>query len=242
MPTTGTSCRSCRRGTSTILGTIIFIGIMFTAVIPMLLVMRQADMLLEQRKYELGCLDEERSNEDLYIYVFPSGGATSPDLKVTAQNKGELSLRVVRLWINDDIYELDSAMQPMSGTQDLGTFTISPQNDDSFYFMATTDRGNVVAFDTPLTWKDQMGWETDIFSVNVLITSLPGQEFKIEIWNDDPLVLVGDSLTEKFDPKFFVVDFVGTYTVKILRGTKTIYTEDVTITWPDGPPVEWVFA
>jgi len=39
---------------------IIFVGIMFTAVIPMMLVMRQADTLHEMRKHQLEIVDEEK--------------------------------------------------------------------------------------------------------------------------------------------------------------------------------------
>ena len=39
--------RKRRRGTASILGTIIFIGILFSSVIPMYLVMRQADTIYE---------------------------------------------------------------------------------------------------------------------------------------------------------------------------------------------------
>jgi len=131
------------------MGTLIFIGILFTTIIPLFLVMRQADTLFERTKFELERSDEERMAEDLYIYVFPMGGATSTDLKVTAQNKGGNPVKVVRFWINDEITELDVDLEPMSGVQELGTFPLSPQPGDSFHFMATTDRGNIVPFDTP---------------------------------------------------------------------------------------------
>lgn len=233
---------SCRRGTSTILGTIIFVGIMFTAVIPMLLVMRQAETLHDMSKYELEILDYERISEDIYVYVYPVGGLTSPDLKVTAQNKGELITRIVRLWINDDPYELNIALQPMSTAQDLGTYPLSPTDDESFFVIVTTDRGNTVGFDTQLTWVDDLsGWTTEeVFSVNVLINSLPGQEFKIDVWGPDSFHVEGQ--TEKHDPKYFLVPVAGDYTVEIYRGSNLLFTKDLTILWPEGPPVEWVFA
>jgi hypothetical protein len=215
----------------------IFIGIMFTAVIPMMLVMRQADTIYEMRKHELASLDQERAREDLYLYVYPET-PTLPVLIVKVQNRGELAIRVVRLWVNDDPTELDVAVPPMSGVVDLKIISlVSPPPGSSYFITATTDRGNVVAFDTPLTWQGY--WQTDVLSVNVLICSLPGQEFKIEVQGSDYL---GDSLTEKFDPKFFIVPSAGTYTVTIYRGSKPIYVKEVTITWPEGSPVEWVFA
>jgi len=220
------------------MGTLIFVGILFTSVIPMFLVMKQADNIYEMRKHELASLDQERAREDLYLYVYPQT-PPSTGLIVKAQNRGELAIRVVRLWVNDDPTEPDVVVPPMSGVVDLEIISLgSPPAGSSYFITATTDRGNVVAFDTPLTWQDS-GWQTDILSVNVLICSLPGQEFKIKVVGIDYFC---ESLTEKFDPKFFIVPSAGTYTVTIYRGSKSIYVKEVTISWPNGPPIEWVFT
>lgn len=206
----------------------------------MILFMRQAETLHETRKYELERLDEERISEDVYIYVFPLGGVNSTDLKVTAKNKGEIVTKIVRLWINDDYYPLNKTLKPMSEIQDLGIYPISPQNGSSYFITVTTDRGRVVGFDTPLTWVDDMiGWDTDILCVNILVTSLPGHIFRIVV---NGTTYEEEYNTEKFDPKFFIVPLAGDYTVRIYRGFNLLYTEIVTINWPDGPPVEWVFA
>lgn len=232
-----------RKGTSTILGTIVFVGILFTSVVPMFLVIRQADTMLEKRKFELGRLDEEGRREDIYLYVSPS--QDPPELNVKVENKGESAAKIVRLWINDDPVPLDYTVQPMSGQNDLGAYPVAPVEGSSYFVTVTTDTGNSVAFDTPLTWVDEFtGWETDVFSVNVLVSSLPGQEFKIVVTGptSSPEPDVFEGMTEKFDPKFFIVNVEGTYLVEILRGSKTIYVEEAIITWPDGSPVVWVFA
>jgi len=236
--TTGTSYR---KGTSTIMGTLIFVGIIFTAFIPMMLVMRQADTIYEMRKHELEILDQERSSEDIYIYIYPDAILTS-SLKVTAQNKGELVTRLVSLWINDEYYPLNVDLQSMDETQGLGIYPLTPMDDESFFITVTTDRGNIIGSDTELIWIDELsGWTTgEVFAVNVLINSLPGNEFKIEVWG--PNAFYVDGQTEKFDPKFFLVPEAGDYTVKIYRGSNLLYTKDLTILWPDGSPVEWVFA
>ncbi len=239
MSITGTSCR---KGTSTILGTLIFVGIIFTAFIPMMLVMRQADTLYDLRKHELGILDYDRGSEDIYIYIYPDGEVTTTSLKVTAQNKGELATRIVRLWINDDSYELNVDLQPMGTVQELGIYPLTPIDDESFFITVTTDRGSITGFDTQMIWIDALsGWTTgEVFSVNVLINSLPGNEFKVEVWGPNGFYV--DGQTEKFDPKFFLVPETGAYTVKIYRGSNLLYTKDLTILWPDGSPVVWVFA
>lgn len=229
------------RGFSSVMGTLIFVGILFSTVVPMFLVMKQADTLFEQEKHELGRFDEERKNEDLYVYVYPVG-VLSTNLKISVQNKGATSVKITRLWINDDLTDVDFNVEPMSGTQLLGTYLLTPEEGSEYIITVTTDRGRNVAFDTQLTWQDEYaGWTTgDTFSVNVLISSLPGHEFKIQIHQGESLFAEGH--TEKFDPKFFIVPSAGLYTVKIFRGSNLLYMKEVTISWPDGSPVEWVFA
>ena len=62
---------STRKGISTILGTLIFVGILFSSVVPMLLVMNQADTLYEQKKFEQEREDDRRDMEELQMYVYP---------------------------------------------------------------------------------------------------------------------------------------------------------------------------
>ena len=240
MRTTDTSLNRGRRGTSTILGTLIFIGILFTTVIPMLLVTRQADTYLEKSKFELGILDEERADEALYMYIYTDDDPRSLIVKV--QNKGELSVRIVRLWVNDEPIDLDYIVQSMSDIEVIHTYPV-PDETSSYYVKVTTDRGNSVAFDTPLVWDSgMMGWESELLSVNVLISALPGNVFKIKVIGPYPETDFQETLSLKFEPKFFLVDDDGTYTVRIFRGTKEIYYEEVTINDPEGPLVVWVFA
>lgn len=198
----------------------------------MLLVMRQAETIHTMRKYELEVVDEERRDEELYVYVYPQ--ADPPGLTVKAQNRGRLSVRVVSLWVNDEHFELNNMISPMNGLQELCTVELNPSIDNSYFIMVTTDKGNMIAFDTPITWGLE-GWETDIFSINVLISSLPGTTFKIQVTGQDPII------TEKYVPKFIIVPGAGTYTVDIFRGAALIYSETVELYWPD-TPVKWVFA
>ena len=62
-----------RKGVSTILGTLIFIGILFSAVIPMMLTMKQADIIMEQEKLELQRIDDENPEKLLTSMHTPKG-------------------------------------------------------------------------------------------------------------------------------------------------------------------------
>ena len=85
------------------LGTLIFIGILFTSVIPMLLVMKQADTIYTQKIHEMEARDDERDNEILEASAFPVS-TTSDELKVKIENTGVVSAKIIRVWINDDNY------------------------------------------------------------------------------------------------------------------------------------------
>ena len=58
-----------KKGVSTILGTLIFIGILFTSVIPMMLVMKQADTIFTKKVHEMEAIDDEKAREKLTSYV-----------------------------------------------------------------------------------------------------------------------------------------------------------------------------
>lgn len=257
MCTIGTSCHKGRRGTSTVFGTLIFIGILFTAVIPMYLIMRQADTLYERKRLELGLLDEARRSEDLYVYVYPTA-PESPSLTVKAENKGELLIKVVRVWINDTYYKIDSAVQSLN-TMSLGAYDVSPQ--DGLYFVkVTTDRGNVFASDYPIRYKGGK-WEVGMFEINVLIYYESAGWYNIEVRRHNattgglgayianyafPIKIhksFGSTAFTSFDVTQHFNQGVSTYYINITRGSDIIiYNKEVTIAWPKGPPVVWVFA
>jgi len=235
------------------MGTLIFIGIMFTAVIPMMLVMRQADTLHEMSKHELGILDQERRDEEVYVYVYPvTEDSTTLTLKV--QNRGNLVVNVVQLWINDDPHILeDFVLQPMSWHQmvlDESTTGFTPVPETWYFIKITTDRGNIFSSDSgSLYYGIGETWEEGMFAINFLISYPAAGWFNIEIrqggeegppLTGTPFQIHKSSSGPAFD--FFEVPSAATYYVKITKNSELIYEEDVTIGWPNGPPIAWVFA
>jgi len=212
---------SYRRGTSTILGTLIFVGIMFTAVIPMFLVMKQADTLNEMRKFELARFDEERDIENLYIYAHETVTDESK-LTVEVENKGDLSAKLVNLWVNDEFFELNKLIPPMSGKEDLGSFDVSRLLDFEYIVMVTTDRGKIFVFDIPLTWTSS-GWSSPIILIEVTIENLKESgEFKIQITGPEP---PREAMAQNNELRCFTFETKGTYTVEIFRGSKSLHSE-----------------
>ena len=71
-----------RKGVASIFGTIIFIGILFTTVIPMMLVMKQADTIFEQKTHEMEVLYQEGVKDKLERFLLnPDRGLDSIDVE-----------------------------------------------------------------------------------------------------------------------------------------------------------------
>ena len=141
-----TTSLSFRRGTSTVMGTLIFVGIIFTAFIPMLLVMRQADTLHEIRKHELGILDQERDSEEINFYAYPD--PDYPDkIILRIKNEGSVPIKIVMVWINDEEYHEEIKTQDVN-IKSMETISLDPlsvvlQDLTSYTVKVVTEKGNV---------------------------------------------------------------------------------------------------
>ena len=255
MSTTGTSCR---RGTSTIYGVMIFVGIMFTAVIPMMLVMRQADTLHEMRKHELECLDQERAMESLCLYVCPEG-PSSQNVEVTIVNKGEVFVRVVSLWINDDAVSMEIDIPSLSD-EVLDTFVLDLIEGAEYDIRVMTDRGNVYTAETGILYYQDGKWVTETLGIRLILPSRPGKGARTNRWLNELRVTIADEDDDilysnytmywavSASENFFELESAGAYNVIIYIWCKAgggyseqhwemIYDDFHSITWPIGDPV-----
>ena len=149
----------------------------------MYLFMRQADTFYEIRKFESERLDEEKRREDIRVYVFPipDSPPDQPRLTVRVDNRGELLVRVVRVWVNDQPWPVDCAVQGMSQI-DLEPFEV-PDDPESYIIKVTTDRGGAFASDSgPITYLGDGEWTAGMLVINVLIYYAPGGVYDIDIW------------------------------------------------------------
>ena len=173
---------------ATILGTIIFVGIIFTAVIPMFLFMRQADTFYDLAKFEVGRLDEERGMENIYFYLEPTVEENEPILTLKIINRGELAVRIARVWINDEPREdFDCILSPISDTVlPFGNLTVpDPQELTSYHVIAITDRGTFVS---PLSGIPTLNastnfWTMDSFMIYVEM-EMPTNSLHISVVKD----------------------------------------------------------
>ena len=231
---------------SSILGTLIFVGILFTAVIPMYLVMNQADIILEQEKHEIACLDEEKEREDVSFYVYPD---TNDDLVVVVQNNSPMGAKVVRVWINDDPNPESTELDPMEGGIELGPYDVPLDEGATYNFRITTERGNVYESGSEDLEYIDGEWFVETKLINVVISS-SGVVFKVYLyfWEASDWVQkdyaqvwkLGGSAFKPFDVSLWGN---GEYRVKVTKGSKVIHDEDgLMMLWPLGPSTLWVYA
>jgi len=241
--------RKRKKGVSTVLGTLIFIGILFTAVVPMALVMKQADTIYEQKRLERLRLDEDRVNEEVDLYVYPTGDLAPDNLTMKVYNRGVLASTIIRIWTNDDNKSVDVVVQPNSEVE-IGSYDVEPQEGDTFDVKMTTARGRSFECGTGTISFIDGHWNVEALLINVLI-SAGGIVFKIELWlqlEDESWEKIDDAQVWKIGGtalKTFDVTSRGapqTYKVIVKRGSNTIHEEIVEMIWPEGPPVLWVYS
>jgi len=242
-----TVCMSSRKkGLSTILGTLVFVGILFSSIIPMMLVMNQADTMYEQRKFEQQKTDERRDLESLEMYVFPLG-KHDDEINFTVNSVCEVPVNITRVWINNEYYTINT-MIPAMNTVKLPTQTIDLV-DGQFYYVKIVSANNVI---TPsetgaMLYNASEGWQCESLQIIIICNSF-GKKVRVTI-DSNP----SDSYSKDYTSSLQIVKEVessGTYHVKVeaYQGFwfwwhwDTVFDDDVVIDWPGGPSVAWVYC
>lgn len=221
MYTIGTSCR---RGTSTIYGVIIFVGIMFTAVIPMLLVMNQADIIYEMRKLEVSWLDEEHAMEDIYFYLEPTVVSGLPVLTLKISNTGELAVRIKSVWINDTLRDDFDCIIPPISDKDVILDIPDPAQPVIYHVMAVTDRGNIFSPTCGIPRYDpgMETWTMDDFTIYVMM-SQPTNSLHIKVEKEREAepgvfdIIINEDVLSHRSIYEMSVQVEGTYRVTVYR-------------------------
>ena len=248
---------SHRKGVSTIMGVLIFIGILFSAVVPMFLVMQQADTILEQKKLEIRRVDEERVFETMDMFAYPVVGESKLEIKVN--NRCELPISIVHLWINDTEQDVDILVLPMESDKILGQYnvTVEPGINSEFNVRMTTGRGNFYESQAGLIIYDGTeGWHTETLRIVVFIGVEQGGRwwrrygnYRTTVWNEEGTYNETDTISWSTGTCMFSFDVTeygpDTYHVWVERRTggwwssswETLYDEDVEFIWPGGSPV-----
>jgi hypothetical protein len=241
------------KGVSTILGTMIFIGILFTAVIPMMLVMNQADTIYEKNKLEITRADDERDRENMIVYPIPS--LTEPEMDVTLINTGEVSAQVVRIWINDTSYPVAAQISTFSSVE-VGPFPAAKVEGAKYEVRATSARSNVYTSEIGTLRYEGGEWVSETLGFNLIFPSRPGKgartnnwlnELRITIEQDGDILYANSTMywAISASEKFFQLDQAGDYQIIVYIWCKgppsqhweKVYDSPHSIDWPEGDPI-----
>jgi len=250
MYTTSILYRRRRRGTSTVLGTLIFVGIMFTAVIPMLLVMNQADTIHEIRKVEVGRLEEEKASEKISFYAYlleeDPLDPINDKINLRIKNYGSIPVKIVSVWINDEKYPQEDVNIKSMETKSLDTLIVD-QVLSSYIVKVITEKGNVFTSRSGNLYYSGGIWYTPSLGISVHIINTKGK-YEITVTKGTETVGYYESQFTEWGEVIntFRVDDPDSYTVTIkkLVGNDLIELFDspvvVLISWPpenpdDGP-------
>jgi len=245
-----------RKGVSTILGTLIFIGVLFSAVIPMMLTMKQADIYMEQEKLEIQRADDERSREVLDLYAYPEG---DDYLQIYVESRCEIASTITRVWINNDPKEISVGVGAME-EKVIGNFPVTLTGEAStFRVKATTARGNVFENLAGDINHDGSGWVTEEQGIYVVIDSEGGGFWGFGSYN---CTVENDYTYSEWEYDSFSFGSVSFFfnTTNVPQGERDfhvtvwkrsgwwwgswniVYEEDVKIKYPSGPAIVWVFT
>jgi len=232
-------------------------GIMFTAVVPMVLVMHQADVILEQKKLEIRRVDDERSREALDMYSYPVMGESKLEIKIN--NRCELPINIVHLWINDTMQDVDIIVLPMETEKILGQYDVPVDVgvNSTFKVKVTSARGNFYDSQSGLIVYDGTeGWLTETLRIVVLVGAQEGGgwwrrygTYKATLWNGTGTLIDTETVSWSTGICMFTFDVTehgpGTYHLVVEKRSggwwstywETIYDEFVELIWPGGSPV-----
>jgi len=241
-----------RCGMTTVLGMLIFIGVLFTCVIPLFLYVNQVNSIYDRTIVEMRQFDEERGRELIDVYAYPLN-KTSSELNIYMKNKCPLSVRIVRVWVNEDKFDRSFEIPAMGdrvesiNVQDL----LPPQGEKSFNIKVTTDRGNTFSsYTNPLYYTMGSGWSGSTgLTINIVIETRKSQAtrfFYVEVKDSaENVVYKADIVKKSHESSCFTAAMLtspGTYSVKVKEGMTEWPTNPNSVTVNQNQPSQWVYA
>lgn len=238
--------RRSKSGVSTILGTLFFVGILFTCVIPLFLYVNQANSRYDKTVVELRYIDEEGERERLDVYAYPLS-VESDTLNVYIKNRSPLAVNVVRVWVNDTPFDRVAEVPAMQEYTITAIPVQLPPPGVCYVFTVkvTTARGNSFAsFTNPLYYQD--GWRGGMgFTIHVVIgTARRGTYFfHVEVTGPSDFTYGEDAVKRPHESTCFTVVTVtlaGTYRVTVKEGERIWGDQEVSVDLSQ--PARWVYV
>jgi len=239
-----------RSAMSTILGMLIFIGILFTCVMPFFLYINEVNSLYDQTIIVMKQFDQDRSLENIDVYAYPLNQSSS-QICVYVKNQCPLTVEIVRIWINDQYFPCGLQIAGMGENTtdpiDIQDMLSQVEGVESFQAKVTTARGNTFSSLTnPLQYSNDSGWSGgQSFAINIVIELDAGvYNFNIRVDNSNGTTIYTEDIWVLFESSIMrKVDVSGpdTYYVEITQtqGPDKTWSTDVQITLEE--PTKWVY-
>ena len=234
-----------RKGIASMLGTIFFLAIIFSTIIPLQLYIKESDMFTTRIENEMVLADSYHDIEELSVSAYPTN-TTSNKIMVKVHNKGSIPVTLERLWINESPEYLEKSLYP--GDQVLlGPFIVVLEPDATYAVKVSTQRGRIFSADMGSLKYVSGTWFSPFIGINVQIANEKGKYY-IKVSNS---TWSAEYLTEGQDfgdlMVFFDVKTNGYYYVQMrknsssgphLPGSPMM----VEIHWPGGTPIVYIYT
>ena len=175
---------------ASVLGMLIFIGVLFTCVIPLFLYVNKVNSYYDTAATEMRQLDQEREMEGLGVYAHPvdPDGQGISQLEVYVKSKCALKVRVFRVWVNDTCYDqedLEDLPLLLSGVSEDTIGGIEIAANGYFDVWVITDRGNLFASLTnTIHVIDASTWEASTYNFGIHIFITGGGTYTVTVTDD----------------------------------------------------------
>ncbi|MEM2111605.1 MAG: hypothetical protein QXX08_06980 [Candidatus Bathyarchaeia archaeon] len=250
-------CSDSKAAVSTVLGMLIFIGILFTCVIPLFLYVNQVNSYYDQAVLEMKHLDDNKQRETIDVYAYPLD--TSKETKsiyVYVKNQCPLSVEILRIWVNDLCYNYSLEVPAMGWnvTEAIDISGMLPtEGNITINIKVTTTRGNIISsLINPLFYSSIAGWSSSgTLSINIVINrDHSGTEtFNVKVYKvvgltetiicDEDIRMIGNTIS--YVKKVDLSD-IGSYhvMVKYKGGSAYLYNNYIQINLAN--PCYWVYV
>jgi len=237
-----------RSGISTILGTLIFVGILFTSAIPLFMYVNQVNSYYNKTVTELNRFDQQRGEEDLEVYAYPVFPNDTATLNIFIRNRCTLTITIMRAWVNDTT-PIPTGGLPLqlSGMSDVTIEGIQIPSVGDFDVWLVTTRGNVFASLTNTLQINGTSWSggNPPYSINIVIDKKTGfRSYNVTArLGSRTYSTTGSSTGYNLLLGLDIGYDLGVYNVTVTRtapSVKVIYSQQITITLQNPSP--WAYV
>lgn len=235
-----------RKGIGTTLGIIFFFAILFSAIVPLQLYVKEHKHLLIRTENEMEIEDNYKELENLYVLGYPNN-STSNEIQVRVRNKGPIPTFIQRVWIRDCSAFVGVGIDPSEEIV-LGPLTIILEENTNYGIKVSTNRGNLFSSETGNLLYLEGVWNTPTLGVSVQIANEKGKywvQVSNSTWNSVPYETLGQDQDDVL--VFIDVKTSGYYNVVCKKNSETGphlpgSPMVVEIDYPRTPPVAFVYT